>query len=373
MKIALLIPSLDAAGPDRVFSLLAQGFAEAGHQALVVTNVPGGRYWESLPDSVDARSLHPAREQQLRQGYPVRRLERLLSREQPDIILTTLGMIYTAAAASRSPRVRGALVMRPANHVTQSARRLYRARPVKHGISWAATVGALACAKHVVCQSEDLKNDLRKYGFRDRSMTIIGNPVQINDLPRAKLSDKTGKVELLAVGRLDAQKGFDVLIEAMGLLRAQGLRDIRLRIAGEGGAREALTRQIERSALAGSVQLLGFRDDVTQLVGSADVLVSSSRYEGFPNVVLESLSMGVPVVATNCPGGTRALVEHGKNGWLCRPGDPTALAAQISYAVEEHRLLQASQISASVERKFSLHSVVGSYVQLFAGLQAVRS
>ncbi len=125
------------------------------------------------------------------------------------------------------------------------------------------------------------------------------------------------------VGRLSPEKGFSLLIEAVGELIREGL-DLQLMLVGEGGERAALQSQIAARGLDGRVRLLGQRADVVELYEAMDVFVLSSLREGLPNVVLEAMAMGVPVLATEV-AGVPALVEHAVNGLCIPPGSASAL------------------------------------------------
>ena len=145
--------------------------------------------------------------------------------------------------------------------------------------------------------------------------------------------------ELLAVGRLEPQKGFDVLIETIGLLRSGGY-DVRLSIAGEGGQRETLQRQIEALGLSASVTLLGYRADVESLMASADVFVHTARWEGFGLVLLEAMRAGLPIVAT-AVGAIPEVVADGTTGLLVAPDAAAEFAGAVRRLADEPALTAA--------------------------------
>ena len=129
----------------------------------------------------------------------------------------------------------------------------------------------------------------------------------------------------LAVGRLDVQKGIADLLEAAKLVIDQ-CPLWHLALAGDGPCRGWLLEQIEvQPSLAGRVHWLGPRDDIPALLKSADILVLASLWEGMPNVVLEAMAAGRPVVATAVEG-TEELVVPGQTGWLVPPRQPEALS-----------------------------------------------
>ncbi len=127
-------------------------------------------------------------------------------------------------------------------------------------------------------------------------------------------------------GRLTRQKGHDVLLQALAEVVQE--RPVHLLIIGEGTEEAALRRQTRELGLQQWVHFLGMRTDIWAILQSLDLFVLPSRWEGFPTVLLEAMSQGVPVVATGV-SGSRELVQQGETGWLVPPEDVAALAEAI--------------------------------------------
>lgn len=144
-------------------------------------------------------------------------------------------------------------------------------------------------------------------------------------------------LRMLAVGRLERQKGFDVLIDAVARARADN-SELRVDICGEGSQRTELQALIERLGVADLVRLLGQRDDVQELMLQADVLVHPARWEGFGLVLLEAMRAGLPVLATNV-GAIPEVVKEGTSGLLVQPDDAAALAAAMARIAADDDLL----------------------------------
>jgi glycosyltransferase involved in cell wall biosynthesis len=145
-----------------------------------------------------------------------------------------------------------------------------------------------------------------------------------------------GAPRLLAAGRLTAQKGFDMLIEAFGPV-ARAHPDWKLTICGRGRLREELERKVEEAGLAGSIELPGPRD-LSEEMANCSIFVLSSRFEGFPVVLLEAMSKGMAVVSFDCPTGPADVVDDHVNGLLVPPRDVEALSAAIAEMVEDEAL-----------------------------------
>ncbi len=163
---------------------------------------------------------------------------------------------------------------------------------------------------------------------------------------------------ILAVGRLDFQKGHDLLIQAFanGKFAAEGMR---LVILGEGPARPSLERLIDQLGLAGAVQLPGVVQDPERWMAKATLFVLASRYEGFPNALLEAMAMGCPVIATDCESGPREIVRPEIDGLLISPDNVgelvLALRRLLGDAKLRHRLGAAA---VEVRRRFARERIL---------------
>ena len=151
-------------------------------------------------------------------------------------------------------------------------------------------------------------------------------------LPRGRHGRK-----LLAVGRLERQKGHDVLIDAVAQAIAGGA-DLRLDICGEGTQRASLQARIERCGVGDRVRLLGQRDDAQRLMLEADVLVHPARWEGFGLVLLEAMRAGLPIIATRV-GAIPEVVADASSGLLIESEDTAGLAAAMTRVADDKQLL----------------------------------
>jgi glycosyltransferase involved in cell wall biosynthesis len=197
-------------------------------------------------------------------------------------------------------------------------------------------------------------------------VAVIPNPVQacINDR-----NSQAGRTSIIiAVGRLTRQKGFDLLLTAF----AKVLKEYpkwSLVIYGEGPERATLEKQIQKLKLDGKVKLPGVKTDLTAHFRTAGFFVLSSRFEGFPNVLIEALACGCPVVATNCSDSITGIVRHGCNGLLIPPEDVDAMADAL------HRLMVDEGLRRTMEKlgpdvicQFNTESVVEQWSRIFGNL-----
>ena len=176
---------------------------------------------------------------------------------------------------------------------------------------------------------------------------------------------------VIAVGRLDYQKGFDRLIDAWGIVQKDGrFADWRLDIFGQGEWREMLERKIENLGIEKSAGLNVPVKNIAAEYGRSSMLVMSSHYEGFPMVMVEAMSLGLPVVTFDYKCGPKDIIDHGKNGLMVKEGDIQGLAdAMMSLMASPGTLGQMSVEARKVTEKYSEDKVMGMWVRLYEGLK----
>lgn len=195
-------------------------------------------------------------------------------------------------------------------------------------------------ADELITVSRGVADDMAEVtGIPRERFRCIANPTvteRILPLSRAPIDEPwlhnaTAPV-VVAAGRLTAQKDFPNLLRAFAAVSSS--RDARLIILGEGPDRAQLEALIEDLDLTGRVKLPGFVTNPYPYMAGADLFVLSSRWEGSPNVLVEALAIGTPVVATDCPSGPREILRDGSYGALVPVGDPLALAQAIGETLD---------------------------------------
>ena len=208
-------------------------------------------------------------------------------------------------------------------------------------------------------------------GLDPRKLRVIPNGVEARRLSQAQVWDcrtvgiPRGCPVIVAAGRLDRQKGFDLLLQAI----AEGGHfplDPHWVIVGEGPERTNLERQIAKSGLTDSVHLLGWRPDLPEILKGATGFVLSSRWEGMPNVVLEAMAAGLPVVAFDVEG-VRELVVEGQTGWIVPPEETQALAGALRELLGDPAggVKQGLAGAERVEELFTWERVCLAYSELY--------
>ena len=362
--IVLAIPELDAGGPDRVIYELLTGLDRTRFAPVLVTSARGGRYFEALPGDVRVVVIDGGR-------YPVRSFARAIDRIAPDLVFTTLRMNVTALAARTIQRRKPPVIARQANAIAADFAILRQTSLIKHRLAQVVILALMRRADAVVAQSDDMARELRGELRPHQEIAVIGNPLSLDELQRALAEQQAiasnpgrGRPAVVAVGRLARQKGFDLLLPAFAAFRARH-PDAALTILGEGPEREALERQTAALGLSESVGIPGRSDAVLAEIERADLFVSSSRYEGFSNAMLEAMALAVPVVATDCPGATRDLIEDGETGFLAPAVDADAIGAAMLRAMESDRAAIGRHGRDHVVKNFEKTAIVRKYEDLF--------
>jgi glycosyltransferase involved in cell wall biosynthesis len=222
----------------------------------------------------------------------------------------------------------------------------------EHWVYYPCDKRVLAQFSKLIAVSSEIGRELVRCGARpDRIVTVLnGIDHRIFRRDRSRESSirralalRTEDVVIGAVGRLEVQKRFDLLIDAFAELHAEDSRLV-LVIVGDGSKRDALLRHADRLGVADSCRFLGQRSDLVELHHAFDLFVQSSDYEGTPNAVLEAMALETPVVATDV-GGTSELLRHGTDGIIVPAGNRAALVHAIATALNE------PQVAASLARE----------------------
>jgi glycosyltransferase involved in cell wall biosynthesis len=238
----------------------------------------------------------------------------------------------------------------------------------------------LARFPRAIAVSSDIRNELVRHGARAERVTTILNGIDDREFQRhpdqsAAVRSALGLSErefvVGAVGRLEPQKRFDLLLRAVAQVRTT-FAEVRLLVAGDGSQRESLDAQCRALGLAGVARWLGHVPDVAHLHHAFDLFVQSSDYEGTPNAVLEAMALETPVVATDA-GGTRELLTDGVEGTIVARGDAHALAGAIARALSDRRRTADMALAArrKVERQLSFGARMRKVEAIYEQIAAV--
>jgi glycosyltransferase involved in cell wall biosynthesis len=365
-KILFVVPDLYSGGAQRVFMNLVKGFSRELFDITLVTLIrPNNEYFKTMLPADIRVVQHNFRN--TRNAFWT--LISLIRRENPQIVFSTLTHLNVIMAMVRFFVSRKILfVARESNTISSSLqdekfpwlfRWLYKLLYQNFDL--------------IICQSRAMAHDLvTNFNINPSILKVVYNPVDIN-LISASIHGKSNsnnsieRVELLCVGRLSNQKGFDRVLKILSLLPNF---EFRLRIIGDGPLKDNLMRLSITLRLNDRVEFLGLQENPFQFMVDSDCLLLPSYYEGLPNVVLEANACGLPVIAFDSPGGTAEIIAEGLNGWLITDGDLEQFARKIEG--KEYLALNKKEIVRFVTERFSLGKIILEYERAILSL-SVRS
>jgi len=324
-RIAILLHDLRGGGAERVMLRLANGLAAAGEKVDLVLVTAKGEYLSDISPNV---SLVDLKQSSVYKSIPS--LARYLRTAKPAVIISGLVHVNIALLiAKRLTSSESKVVLTEHNQISIKAKKATSSRQI---ISFKLVKYLYRYADRIIAVSKGVAADLTSYaGLRPGIVQVIYNPIiheDIENLAQSQIEHRWFTLSsvpvFVGVGRLQEQKGFDILIDAFKLVKSQ--RDSRLLIIGEGNLRKNLQRQIEENHLDEYVELAGFSSTPYAFMNRSAGFVLSSRWEGFPTVLVEAMACGARVVSTNCPSGPDEILENGTIAPLVPVDDPRALA-----------------------------------------------
>ena len=401
MHIAFAIPSLMGGGAEPVVMRLASGLATRGHRVDVVMHSARIGYSEFLPSSVRLFVLDGDSDQAMRtlpaefrgnfrplddtpstragrwrvgakiinmyRYHPrailflgdVRRVIAMRSyirQEMPDCILPSLskskvGTLLAARLVADSPTI---------VPIVHSSMKPYLKARAKYQFLFPH-------ADHLVAVSQGLARNVASVpGVHESKVSSIYNPMHSDDMAEDALKppdhpwmNDGGPPVVLAVGRLSSLKDFPTLLRAFR--RLSDRRPLRLLILGDGRQRKKLENMIHKLNMSDKVSLPGRVNDPLSYMARAAVLALSSLREGLPNVLIEALACGCPVVSTDCPYGPGEILERGKWGELVPVGKDDELANAIERTLDNPLPREVLRHRAKF---FSVDNAIDRYEQL---------
>ncbi|WP_211341261.1 glycosyltransferase [Desulfoglaeba alkanexedens] len=380
-KIAIFMRSMQGSGgAERAMLNLAHGLSNQGHRVDMVMARRTGHFLDEIHSAIRVVDLkvRSARECLISLPFLGRdawfwarmalaskphfvlgalpKLARYLRREKPDVLISAMDYPNAVAIAAKSLAGDGVPVIATVRNTLSAEVANTKRRRIKAQVEVARYFYPRADA--LVAVSRGVADDLAQVLGRPDKIETIYNPIVSPDLATKAAQPLNhpwfsgdGPPVILAVGGFKPQKDFATLFKAFAIARRE--RPLRLLVLGEGKLRQDLTALASQLGIAGDLQMPGFVDNPYPYMARSALLVLSSIYEGLPNVVVQALACGCPVVSTDCPSGPAEILDNGRYGTLVPVKDEDSLAVamlrNLEVAWDKDLLMKRAQ-DFSVER-----------------------
>ncbi|TWT56631.1 glycosyltransferase [Allorhodopirellula solitaria] len=358
-----MIHSLDGGGAERVMAGLAGRLAKRNHRVDLITLDDGSRSRHHLDGAVHRIPLDVMSTPDRKVGWirRVRRLRAAIGQGGYDVVLsfcdsTNLLVLLATRGLRPLPRVVVSERSDPAHQSMGRLREWLRDR-------------AYPQADAVVCLSDDVAATLNR---RMKVHTVV-IPSAIQTPPPGyehvgSTENEASPVSLIAIGRLEREKGFDRLLQALAeATQAKTVPSWRLKILGDGSQLSELQRQARELGIEERVEFCGWVGSVWPHLAQSDVFVLPSRYEGFPSALLEAMTGGLAVLAVDAGGGVRSAIQHEANGWLVENTTP-ALTEGLATLLPDVKLqVKLSTAAPEISNQFHWSTMVDAYEQVLRG------
>ncbi len=353
-SIIFILPDLETGGAERIVMTLANHLPREKFEPKIMLLRKEGGYLRYVKDDVEIIDLNTERIR-----HSIRPILKEIRKRKPDIVFSGFGEVnaYLSLFIKLFPKTK--FIARETNvvseHVTRKEIRFF----YKFYNSY----------KNIICQSDDMAQDLLKnFDIKSNKIVKINNPVDFDFIDEKLKSShrpeifKTNFKNVVAIGNLSSRKGFDNLLKVFSRLKNE---NILLHILGDGRDKEMLHEMKELLGLK-NVTFHGRQENPYQFLKFADLFVLSSRYEGFPNVLLEAGACGTFSLANNCPGGINEIVHSGINGEVSNIENNEDFAQDILKVLKQEH--DANSIRNSILSRFSKEIIIKKYEQVLGNL-----
>ncbi|MFI8622631.1 glycosyltransferase [Marinomonas sp. NPDC078689] len=325
-RVTIISPSFLGGGAEKIAINLANYYASVGQEVSLIVLSSKGPYASQLSPSVKVNALNT------RGRYVFFKLYKILKKDSSDVIFSVIRDTNVIVGAI-GYFLKLPLVFREANTMDS-----IEEMPFYKGVLYKSLMKrSYKKANLIIANSSDTKKDLIAHKITESNkITVIGNPVlpaQEDALmasePAHPWFDKEKFDLVLNVGRLHRQKNQEFLLYSFSELYKENNR-ARLIVLGEGGLQSHLNRLAKLLGIEAVIEIVPFQNNPFVFYKAASVFALTSSWEGFGNVLVEAMWCKTPVIALDCPGGPKSILNNGEFGHLLSTDDPAVFAAQIS-------------------------------------------
>lgn len=349
ISIIFILPDLETGGAERIVTTLANNLPRDRFEPKIMLLRKEGGFLKYLKSDVEIIDLNV---QRIRHSLPF--ILKELRKRKPNIVFSGYGEVnaYLAMFVKLFPSIK--FIARETNVVSEHVTR----KEIRFFYKFYNNY------KNIICQSDDMANDLMKnFDIQNHRIIKINNPVDFEFI-NSKLENSIkpeayiqNYKNVVAVGNLSSRKGFDNLLKVFSRLKNE---KILLHILGDGRDKEVLLQLKEMLGLK-NVIFHGRQENPYQFLRHADLFVLSSRYEGFPNVLLEAGACGTYSLANDCPGGIREIIQNRINGEVSDIENHEQFSQDLLRII--HQSHEEKSIKGSIFSRFSKDIIMKKYIE----------
>lgn len=338
-------------GTERVSTIIANNLAKEGHEVYMMSLVKCEGPAFKLQENIKTIYLENGSGDNKKNFIPiVRELRKINKQYKFDVLIEVDVMLRIFTVLSTKGTKIRVISWEHFNFRTNLGTRL---RDIARKI-------AARTSDYIVTLTEEDKEDYEQSLKCKAKIKAISNPLVFYPNEYSALNNKV----VLSVGRMHPQKGFDMLIEAWAKVKKQD-NEWKLRIAGDGDDFQKVKNKAIELQVEDSVEFLGLVNDVDKEYLDASIYVMSSRFEGFPMVLLEAMSFGLPVVSFDCHTGPRDIIKQNEDGLLVSPNDTDELANQLLKLMKNDELrYEMGQKAKENIKRFSINSIIEEWNEI---------
>ncbi|MBQ0152042.1 MAG: glycosyltransferase, partial [Chryseobacterium sp.] len=350
ISILFILPDLETGGAERIVTTIANHLPRDRFVPMILLMRKQGGYLDILKKDVEIIDIKTERIR-----HSLKPILSQIYRRKPDIVFSGYGEVnaYLALFIKLFPKIK--FIARETNvvseHVTKKEIRFfYKFYNNYH---------------QIIAQSDDMMKDLiENFSITKKKIIKINNPVDFEFIESKLLTSnkpesfKYNFKNVVAIGNLSSRKGFDNLLKVFSRLKNE---NVLLHILGDGRDKEILHQMKEFLGLK-NVIFHGKQENPYAFLKFADLFVLSSRYEGFPNVLLEAGACGTYSFANNCPGGINEIVQHQTNGEVGDIENHEEFAEKLLSIL--HKEYNKDAIKDSIKSRFSKEIILENYEKL---------
>jgi len=349
-KIVFILPSLKAGGAERVISFVAQNIDVSKYN---VTLLVVGFEKDSVYDTGGVKTIF-LNKQRLIRSIPL--LIKQIIKIKPNIVVSSIGHINIFAGFLSMFFKKTYFIGREAS-VTSVMSTFSNSNSSLYSFLMKLFYSKLS---KIICQSKDMFNDFNKVlNIDSQKLVVINNPITIEPALKKKRINISSVVQFITIGRMSGEKGYERILEGLASISSY---DFHYTIIGDGPLKNSLLELAGKHNLLSKITHIPYTSSVLEKLIQMDVFLQGSYVEGFPNAVLESCTVGTPVVAFNAPGGTREIIENGITGFII---ENEGGFASLLNNKELLTSLNPEIVSQHVFDKFNSRKIITQYEMLF--------